>query len=388
MRARQEREAQQRLVETIFEQSPTALFVLQGPRYFIELVNPLMEQLLGRARAELLGRPYFEAMPELAEQGYAAIMDQVWHSGQAVVVQEQPAHLSYHQTGEMGYFTFVYQPLRTEPQGPVTGIACVTVDVTAQVQARQQVQRLNQELQATNGELQGSNAQLTRTNADLDNFIYTASHDLKAPISNIEGLLRLLEDMLPDELRTDDTLLPVLNRMQEAVERFTRTIGHLTEVSKLQVEFAQPAAPIALAPVLDDVRQDLGPLLAETGGWLEVNVAECPTLVVSEKNLRSLLYNLVSNALKYRHPDRPPLVRLSCRLEDSRRVLRVQDNGLGLSEWQQAKLFQLFGRLHTHVEGTGVGLYMVKKMVENASGTLTVESQEGAGTTFTASFPA
>ncbi|RZK22233.1 MAG: HAMP domain-containing histidine kinase, partial [Hymenobacter sp.] len=65
-----------------------------------------------------------------------------------------------------------------------------------------------------------------------------------------------------------------------------------------------------------------------------------------------------------------------------------QDNGLGLSAGQQAKLFQLFGRLHTHVAGTGVGLYMVKKMVENANGTLTVESQEGAGTTFTASFPA
>lgn len=119
-----------------------------------------------------------------------------------------------------------------------------------------------------------------------------------------------------------------------------------------------------------------------------MDVVECPTLLISEKNLRSLLYNLVSNALKYRHPDRPPVVRLSCRLEDGQRVLRVQDNGLGLSEGQQAKLFQLFGRLHTHAEGTGVGLYMVKKMVENANGALTVASREGEGTTFTASFPA
>jgi PAS domain S-box-containing protein len=237
-------------------------------------------------------------------------------------------------------------------------------------------------------ELKETNEQLARTNRDLDNFVYTASHDLKAPISNIEGLLRLLEDLLPAELRTDDTLLPVLARMQDAVERFTRTIGHLTDVSKLQQEFAHPAAPTTLAPLIEDVRQDLRPLLAETGGQLAVHVEACPTLVVSEKNLRSMLYNLVSNALKYHHPDRPPVVRISCRLEGDCRVLRVQDNGLGLTEGQQTKLFGLFERLHTHVEGTGVGLYMVKKMVENAGGTISVQSQAGEGSTFALWFPA
>jgi PAS domain S-box-containing protein len=237
-------------------------------------------------------------------------------------------------------------------------------------------------------QLKETNEQLVRTNRDLDNFVYTASHDLKAPISNIEGLLRLLEDMLPAELRTDDTLLPVLARMQDAVERFTRTIGHLTNVSKLQLEFAHPAAPIGLAPLIEDVRQDLQPLLAATGGQLAVNVEECPALLVSEKNLRSMLYNLISNALKYHHLDRPPVVRISCHREGDHRVLRVQDNGLGLAEGQQAKLFGLFERLHTHVEGTGVGLYMVKKMVENAGGTISVRSREGEGTTFTVRFPA
>ncbi|MET4074060.1 ATP-binding protein [Hymenobacter sp. UYCo722] len=236
--------------------------------------------------------------------------------------------------------------------------------------------------------LKETNEQLVRTNRDLDNFVYTASHDLKAPISNIEGLLRLLEDLLPAELRTDDTLLAVLARMQDAVERFTRTIGHLTNVSKLQEEFAHLVTPTALAPLIEDVRQDLQPLLAKTGGRLEVNVVECPTLMVSEKNLRSVLYNLVSNALKYHHPHRPPVVRIGCRLEGDHRVLRVQDNGLGLAEGQQAKLFGLFERLHTHVEGTGVGLYMVKKMVENAGGTIAVHSREGEGSTFAVWFPA
>lgn len=175
--------------------------------------------------------------------------------------------------------------------------------------------------------------------------------------------------------------------MQDAVERFTRTIGHLTDVSKLQPEVAHPAAPTALAPLIEDVRQDLPPLLAATGGRLEAAV-ECPALVMAEKNLRSLLYNLVSNALKYHHPDRPPVVRVGCRAEGAFRVLRVQDNGLGLSEGQQAKLFGLFERLHTHVEGTGVGLYMVKKLVENAGGTIAVQSRAGEGSTFVVRLPA
>jgi PAS domain S-box-containing protein len=176
----------------VFTQAPVALFVVRGPRYHVELVNPLMAQMLGRSPAEVLGRPYFEAMPELTNGRYPALMQQVWDTGQAVVVHELPAHLSYHQPSETGYFSFVYQPLRDEPHGPVTGIACVTIDVTEQVLARQQVQHLNEELTATNEELHETNGQLVRTNADLDNLVYTASHNLKSPISNIEGLLALL----------------------------------------------------------------------------------------------------------------------------------------------------------------------------------------------------
>jgi len=101
-----------------------------------------------------------------------------------------------------------------------------------------------------------------------------------------------------------------------------------------------------------------------------------------------VLYNLVSNALKYRHPDRAPQVHIRCHGEAGRHVLQVQDNGLGLATWQQDKLFGLFQRLPTHVEGSGVGLYMVKKIVENAGGTISVQSQEGVGTTFTITLPA
>jgi signal transduction histidine kinase len=236
-----------------------------------------------------------------------------------------------------------------------------------------------------NKELQAINQQLRRTNVDLDNFIYTASHDLKAPITNIEGLLHALQGQLPLSDQSGDISF-ILAMMQGAVDRFKTTIDHLTEVSKLQKEHDQPAVSVHLGDVVEGVRLDLLPLLEKTQARLEVDVRACPALSFSEKNLRSVVYNLLSNALKYRSPDRPALVQVRCRAEAEYIVLEVQDNGLGLDLNRHRQLFAMFQRYHTHVEGSGIGLYMVKKMVENAGGKIEVESEVGVGSTFSVFF--
>jgi signal transduction histidine kinase len=139
---------------------------------------------------------------------------------------------------------------------------------------------------------------------------------------------------------------------------------------------------------VEAVRLDLAPDLEAAATQLLVEVA--PEVVVSfaPANLRSVVYNLLSNAVKYRAPDRPSLVRVHAAYDGPAVVLTVQDNGLGLSELQQRQLFRLFQRLHTHTEGTGVGLYLIKRLIENAGGTITVQSQPEVGTTFTVTLPA
>jgi signal transduction histidine kinase len=104
-------------------------------------------------------------------------------------------------------------------------------------------------------------------------------------------------------------------------------------------------------------------------------------------SLRSIVYNLLSNALKYRDPARPAQVWLRAEPQASGVVLTVRDNGLGLSESQQERLFKAFQRLHTHVEGTGVGLYMIKRLIDNAGAKIAVTSTPGVGSTFTVTFP-
>ncbi|RZK56787.1 MAG: HAMP domain-containing histidine kinase [Hymenobacter sp.] len=175
--------------------------------------------------------------------------------------------------------------------------------------------------------------------------------------------------------------------MQQAVTRFLQTIGHLTDISRLQYATTEQPEAVVLADLVEAVRLDLGPLLASTHGQLLLDLAECPVVYFSPKNLRSILYNLLSNALKYRHPDRDPVVRIRASRAPDQVVLEVHDNGLGLSGNQQSRLFALFQRLHTHVEGSGVGLFMLKRIVDNAGGQIAVNSQPGTGSTFTITLP-
>jgi PAS domain S-box-containing protein len=391
--ARQEREAQQQLVRTVFDQAPAGIWVVRGPNYVFEVINPLMEEILGRSQEQLLGRPYFEVLPELRDQGLPELLNQVWEQGEAVFVAELAAQLPYHAPSEVGYFTFIFQPLRDE-HGQMSRISCVALDVTTQVQARQQVQDLNEELavlneelRATNEELNESNRQLTRTNVDLDTFVYTASHDLKAPITNIESIVLALRDTLADDVQQNALVAQLLNLLDTTVTRFRFTIGQLTDISRLQLAHVGPAEPVVLASVVQDVRLDLMPAIAAARAQLTVAVPAELVVSFSPANLRSIVYNLLSNALKYRAPERSVQVQVRAEQTPQGVVLAVQDNGLGMSDIQQRQLFGLFQRLHTHVEGTGVGLYITKRLIENAGGTIHVQSQPDRGTIFAVTFP-
>ncbi|MDF7815928.1 PAS domain-containing protein [Hymenobacter sp. YC55] len=399
--ARQERETQRQQLEQLFRQAPTPIVILDGPDLVFQLVNPAYQRIFpGRALAD---KPLLEALPELVGTPIPDLFRRVYQTGEPVTVQELPLWMARHEghAPEEIYWTFTYQARRTA-HGLIDGVRVFAHDVTEQVRTRQRIHELNEELAAanqelaaineeltaTNEELNDSNTQLQRTNVDLDTFVYTASHDLKAPITNIESITLALRSTLPPAVQQDEVVQHLLGLLDTTVARFQFTIGQLTDISRLQLAHAGPAEPVQLAQVVENVRLDLVPAMAAAGTQLTIEVA--PELVVSfsPANLRSIVYNLLSNAIKYRAPDRPSQVRVRAEQMGATVVLTVQDNGLGMSELQQRQLFGLFQRLHTHVEGTGVGLYISKRLVENAGGTITVQSRVDAGTTFTVTFPA
>ncbi|WP_026463553.1 ATP-binding protein [Adhaeribacter aquaticus] len=239
-----------------------------------------------------------------------------------------------------------------------------------------------QEQKKAEEELQKKNKELQKINSDLDTFIYTASHDLKAPITNIEGLVAtLVEDLPADYWEREETQM-VITMIRHSIGRFRNTISDLTELTKLQRDAQDDISLVQLPDIFEEVCLDLNTALQESGATFEVDFSQISALRFSRKNMRSILYNLVSNAVKYRSPDRKPFVRIATKVEQNFCVLSVKDNGLGIHPSQENKIFDMFKRLHDHVEGSGIGLYIVKKIVEDSGGRIELESQPEVGSTF------
>ncbi len=336
--------------------------------------NAAFERISGYSRAELAnGQAYLDALtaPEFVAATHQAI-EQLRTTGESTPFEKQ-----YVRPNGSRWWGLSAGKRLSESE-------CVkfVLDITEAKHAEAALRHSQQQFQH-------SNKQLTRTNIDLDNFIYTASHDLKSPITNIEGLLSELQTQLPIEVQRAYDVVPLLAMMQDSVIRFQRTIGHLSDITKLQKEHNQLVTEVLLEPIIEDVCHDLQPLIRASGAQLKVDVSACAKVLFSPKNLRSVVYNLLSNAVKYRHPDRPPQVRIYCHPDQEGKylVLCVQDNGLGIKENRHPELFTMFRRLHNHVEGSGIGLYMVKRIVENVGGHIEVCSQLNVGTTFSVYLP-
>ena len=281
-------------------------------------------------------------------------------------------------------------------------------DITEQIEARQKVEKsereaqalaeelaaANEELQAaseeamaSNEELNQTNQQLSRINADLDNFIYTASHDLRAPISNIEGLMLAMMRNLPEDSRQMHVITKLSGLISDSIDRFKRTINDLTQIAKVQRENSgEEVVLVDLTQMINEVKLDMASQIEEAEAQFETDLRQCLPIRFSNKNARSIVYNLLSNAIKYRSYNRRLKIQVSCYTEEEYQVLTVTDNGLGMDLTDQNKIFAMFKRLHDHVEGSGIGLYIVKKIVENAGGRIEVQSRLDEGTTFSVYF--
>ncbi len=367
VQAREEAARQQAELTDLFQQAPVAICILRGPEHVVELANPGICELWGKRHGDVIGKPILQALPEVKDQGIKELLDGVLTTGVPYVNNELRVMLERGGKLEPVYFSFVYHPMR-DRRGNIVGVIAVAIGVNEQVQARHEIEAMNTELRAIN--------------ADLDNFVYSASHDLKAPISNIEGLIETLVEYLPPQVREEEVVQRVLSLMNSSVGRFKRAVADLTEVAKVQRGAGEDIAPIHLAEVVAEVQLDFENTIRNTGAEIITHYAPESVVNFSAKNVRSVVYNLFSNALKYRSPDRTPQVHISTQAVPGYLVLSVSDNGLGLKPEDKSKIFTMFKRLHDHVEGTGIGLYIVKRIVENAGGHIEVESEKGKGSTF------
>lgn len=233
-------------------------------------------------------------------------------------------------------------------------------------------------------DLANKNKELEVINSDLDNFVYTASHDLKAPVSNLEGLINAAFEEVKETCPENVTLL--FDMMNTSVQKFKDTINDLTDLSRIQKNMEQDISSVSVKEMVEEFRLQNEESIKATGAEI-VEIFEKDTIHFSRKNFRSLVHNLLSNAIKYHNPERKPVIELRTSVVNGQFVLTVKDNGLGFDMSKKDQVFKMFKRLHDYVEGTGLGLYIVKRIVSNAGGRVDAESTLGVGSVFTVFIP-
>lgn len=363
------------LLQGIFRKVPAVVGLIRASDLTYIMVNPVLSRLFGNR--PLLGRVLREAHAGQEEQRLFDLVGQVIQTAKSGFGKEVPVSIDRKGDGQLtiGFFNLVYQPVFNEKQ-QVEAVLMFGVDVTELVEGRKELTLINEQLNLKNEEL-------LRINNDLDNFVYTASHDLKSPIANLEGLATVLQENLEGKLGKDD--YKALHLLGVSVNKLKKTIADLSDITRVQKQLSERHETLLFEEVLEDVKADIGGLLSSSGATV-VTEFKMPEIFYARKNLRSILYNLLSNAMKYRSPDRPLLVRILTEKVGPHTILSVQDNGLGIKTQHLSKLFLMFTRLHSHVEGTGIGLYMIKRIIENNGGTIQVESELGKGTRFSVLF--
>ena len=222
--------------------------------------------------------------------------------------------------------------------------------------------------------------ELEKTNEELDNFVYVASHDLKTPINNLDGLMKILESRMSEE--TKKAAAAVRQMMSKSIEQLKVTVNDLADISRLQrLGDVEETQWVNVKDLIEEFKLNHHVMMRETGARIEEEL-ELPQLHFSRQHLRSILDNLLSNSLKYRAPGIILRIKVQTFQTSSHLVLQVQDNGLGIKQEYHQKIFEMFRRFHKQAEGSGVGLYIVKRLVERKQGYIEVESEPEKGSTF------
>lgn len=221
------------------------------------------------------------------------------------------------------------------------------------------------------------NKMLVEQNLQLEQFAFIAAHNLRAPLARILGLAHILE--ISNDPKESET---IIGKIVASTRDLDSVIGDLNTILDIR-KHTSNLRDVNLTETLTRVTKTLEREFEETRAKLIVDLTEADTVTAVSPYIESILYNLLSNAIKYRHPDRTPEIQVKTSLTREHICLNVSDNGLGIDLTQHKNhMFNLYKRFHLHMEGKGLGLYLIKTQMLSLGGKVDVESQPGTGTSF------
>jgi PAS domain S-box-containing protein len=345
-------------LSAIVEASGDAIYVygLDGK---ILTWNRAAEELYGYSLDEILGRSSDIIVPQDRRAELRDIMDM--HGNVAKIVRDVET-LRMRRDGTIFPVLLTISPIRNE-SGKAVALSVIARDIT---------------------ERQRAENELRRANKDLEQFAYSASHDLQEPLRTIKIYSELLAERLATAVEGETAeFLDFLRSAANRMELLVRDLLAYTQVTRLDA----PLEDTDANEMLSEALANLGGAIAESGAT--VTQGTLPTLHAHGTHLRQLFQNLIGNAIKYRSEDRQPAVHIGAERQDGHWVFMVRDNGIGIQPEFKEQIFGLFARLHNvdRYAGTGIGLAICQRIVERYQGRIWVESEPGRGSAFRFALP-
>jgi PAS domain S-box-containing protein len=231
-------------------------------------------------------------------------------------------------------------------------------------------------------ELALKNMQLAKTNEELDRFVYSASHDMRAPLSSLLGLIYISEKATnPEEVKD------YLNRMKSRVKVMEGFIKEVTDYSR-NARFEVAWKPILFHDLIKEIIDSLNYSLHSEKPDVKILAPEDLSITCDPHRLRIIMNNLLANAFKYADPSKPKQeIKIVAQKNDTHWMFTIQDNGVGIPEEHLPRIFEMFFRASENSEGSGLGLYIVKETLEKLNGEVSVQSTLHEGTSFTVTLP-
>jgi PAS domain S-box-containing protein len=371
------------LLRTVIDNLPDFIYAKDKQGHFVLNNIAHAHDLGSKSPEEMKGKSDFDYFPpELAKQFYAD-EQKIIETGQTLLNQEQYKCRPSDKSGQKRWSVST-KVLWRDAQGAVLGTVGVTRDI-------HEIKLVQEALRQSEEKLRQFTVQLERSNRELQDFAYVASHDLQEPLRKIVVFGERLKEKNSEALGPD--ALDYLDRMQKAAARMQILINDLLTFSRVTTK-AHPFAPVNLAEIASEVVNDLEGRIELVKGRVELGTL--PVIDAEALQMRQLLQNLIGNALKFRRPEEPPVVKVEAQIipdpiTPTKKLCRltVSDNCIGFDEKYLDRIFNVFQRLHTRneYEGTGMGLAIVRKIALYHGGDITAKSKPGEGSTFILTIP-
>jgi len=379
-------DAERRHLRHLFQQAPGFICVLRGPDHIVELANAAYYRLVGDRPSE--GRPIRETVPEVVEQGFITLLDQVLQTGQPFIGRNVAASIRRPGADEAEdvFVDFVYQPI-VDSDGKAWGVFVQGHDITNQKRLEAELEQLLARERAARADAESARAQADRANLLKDEFLATLSHELRTPLNALLGWARLLRER---DLGVDGSRKAV-----ETIERNAVTLAQLVEdvldmsrivTGKLRLRLA----PCDLADVVGRALDIVMPAAEARRVLLRADALPPAVIMGDADRLQQVVWNLLTNAVKYTPEGGEVTVSIEASLEVVDLVVR--DNGIGIDPEHLPIVFDRFRQVDPAVDrrhgGLGVGLALVRSLVEAHGGLVSAFSEgRGRGATFTVRLP-